>query len=99
MKERITIKDLLKPEIIEICNDLSNYSTDYDSSKKLICQSCKSEIEDPLQLILWNEDREHYISFHFKFVVNSECVDLFNEIAGRFDYTYGINNNKHISCR
>ncbi len=71
-----------------------NYSKDYNTSKQLICKLCNRVIEDPLQFILWNNDQEHYISFHFICAFLKGTADLFNEIAGKFDYTYRLNNKK-----
>ncbi len=93
-KRKIYINDLLKPEIIDILNDLRNYSKDYDPSKKLSCKLCNRTIEDSLQLILWNSDQKLYISFHSKCAFLKGTADLFNEIAGEFDYTYMLNDKK-----
>ena len=109
VKRTITIKDLLKPEVIEILNDPDNYLSNYDPTSKLRCKYCNKRLEKRmsrfkfwkkekpipiLPLILWHKDQEHYIVFHFRCAFQLGKVDDFNEIAGIFDYTYDANKNK-----
>ncbi len=93
--EDLLKKDMLREDTLLILNDINNYSTDYDLSKKLYCKLCKKEIEEPyLPFILWNKNRELYISFHLECIIKPEKVNEFFEIVEKFNYTYEIKDEK-----
>lgn len=95
-KEKIKIENLLKPEALKILNDVSNYLTDYDPHKTLKCSLCFKKLNKPLHLILWNEDQEHYASFHLCCALKEGTEDLFNELVKTFNYTYAIEKKKSV---
>lgn len=85
------LKDLLKPEVFEILNDIKNYSSrkDYVPSEILRFKLCKIKIEKPsLPFIIWSENQEYFCPFHLQCALRPEYVEFSNEIAGNIDYTF-----------
>lgn len=92
----IRLKDLLKPEVIEMLNDIKNYISrkNYDPTELLSCKLCEIKIEKPsLPFIIWSENQEYFCPFHLQCAIKPEYVEFSNEIAGNIDYTYNIDKN------
>ena len=89
-EKNVNIKDLLKERAIELLENLANYSINFNSRDVLFCKLCEKVIEDSISLILWNSDREHYVSFHFPCALKEGTTDLFYELMSTFDYIYPI---------
>ncbi|TFG22098.1 MAG: hypothetical protein EU529_11475 [Promethearchaeota archaeon] len=94
----IKLKNLLKPEVVEILNDIKNYISrkDYDPTEILRCKLCEIKIEKPsLPFIIWSKNQEYFCPFHLQCAIKPECVDIFiiNEIGGNIGYTYNIDNS------
>ncbi len=89
MEKKINLDDLLRKEALLILNDVSNYSKETNLREQSRCKLCKKEIEEPyIPLILWDEGREYYISFHLDCAIKLEKESEFLELANTFNYIY-----------
>lgn len=82
---------LLKKTTIELLSDVKNYTS------SLECKICHKKIQDHRNIDhfhLYTEDREHYMTFHFKCALKPKTGEKFDEIAGNLDYIFYIDNEK-----
>lgn len=82
---------LLKTTTIKLLSDINNYTSSFE------CKICHEEIRDHTNidhLHLYTEDREHFMTFHFRCALKHNTGEKFSDIADNFEYVFYIN-DKH----
>ncbi len=90
-KEERSFRSILKEDVLEIINNLANWSSSY-SIHHLKCKKCKEGLGISIldHFVLWNKDDKLNICFHFRCACREGTSDILNEIVNCFNYRMNI---------